>query len=63
MMFKQVGKFIGEVRKIVSEITWPDRKTLIQLTIVVILLSSITGLVLAAADFGLTKLISSLANK
>jgi len=60
-MLKQAQKFIVEVRKIVGEITWPDRKTLIQLTIVVILCSLVTGALLATTDFGLTKLISLLA--
>jgi len=60
-MLKQGQKFIAEIKKIIGEITWPDRKTLIQLTIVVILCSLITGALLAAADFSLTKLISLLA--
>ena len=60
-MLKQAQKFIAEVRKIIGEITWPDRKTLIQLTIVVILCSLVTGALLATTDFGLTKLISLLA--
>lgn len=55
---KKVKEFIEDLKKITKEITWPKRETLIQLTVVVILLSIITGAFLGAADFGFTKLIS-----
>lgn len=57
-MFKKIKQFISEVRKVVTEITWPDKKTLIQLTIVVLLVTVAIGALLGGADFLFTKLIS-----
>jgi len=57
-MFKRIQQFISEVRKVVTEITWPDKKTLIQLTIVVLLVTVAIGTLLGGADFLFTKLIS-----
>ena len=55
---KKVKAFIADLRKIINEITWPDRPTLIQLTVVVLFISIVTGTLLAVADFIFTKLIS-----
>lgn len=57
-MIEKIKKFISEVKKVVSEITWPDRKTLIQLTIVVLSITIVIGLLLGGADFLFTKLVS-----
>jgi preprotein translocase SecE subunit len=57
-MFEKVKKFVTEVRKVVGEITWPNKKTLIQLTIVVLLVTVAIGVLLGAADFLFTKLVS-----
>lgn len=57
-MFEKVKEFIAEVRKVIGEITWPTKKTLIQLTIMVILVTVIVGSLLGGADFLFTKLIS-----
>ncbi len=59
-MFKKLSKFIDEVKKVIGEVTWPTKKTLIQLTIVVILVTAIVGSLLGGADFLFTKLISLL---
>jgi len=56
-MIKAGKKFWREIRQVVQEVTWPNRQTLIQLTVVVIFISVITGTALAAADFVFTKLI------
>jgi len=55
---KKVKAFIADVKRIIKEITWPDRPTLIQLTVVVLFISIITGALLGVADFLFTKLIS-----
>lgn len=60
---KVIREFLADLRKIIGEITWPNKLTLIQLTIVVILLSIITGAFLGAADFGFTKIISLITLK
>jgi len=57
-MFEKIKKFIAEVKKVVGEITWPNRKTLIQLTIVVLLVTVAIGVLLGTADFLFTKLVS-----
>ncbi len=57
-MFKQLKQFIIEVRAVIGEVTWPNQKTLIQLTIVVLLVTVAVGALLGAADFLFTKLIS-----
>jgi len=57
-MFEKAKKFVTEVRKVVGEITWPNKKTLIQLTIVVLLVTVAIGVLLGAADFLFTKLVS-----
>lgn len=57
-MFKKLEQFIIEVKNIVGEITWPNRTTLIQLTIVVLLVTVVIGILLGTTDFLFTQLIS-----
>lgn len=57
-MFKAIQKFLGEVKQIIKEITWPKQETLIQLTVVVILVSAIVGAILGGADYLFTRFIS-----
>lgn len=57
-MGQKIKKFLNEVKQIIKEITWPNKKTLIQLTVVVILLSAIIGAILGGADYLFTKFIS-----
>ena len=52
-----VKEFISDVKKVIREITWSNCQTLIQLTIMVIFISVITGTALAAVDFLFTKTI------
>lgn len=56
-MLKPITEFLAEVKRVVREITWPKQETLIQLTVVVILISIIIGTALAVVDFVFTKLI------
>ena len=56
-MLSSTKEFINDVKKVIREITWPNKETLIQLTVVVIFISVITGTALAAADFIFTKLV------
>ncbi len=57
-MFPKIRNFLGEVKQIIQEITWPKKKTLIQLTVVVLLVSAIVGAILGGADYLFTRLIS-----
>jgi len=43
--------FVSEVRTELLKITWPSRRTVIDLTIVVLGLSTIVGIYLGAADY------------
>lgn len=57
-MWKKIQTFLTEVKQIIKEITWPKQETLIQLTVVVILVSAIVGAILGGADYLFTKFIS-----
>ncbi len=57
-MLQKIKAFLNEVKQIIKEITWPKQKTLIQLTVVVILVSAIVGVILGGADYLFTRLIS-----
>jgi len=62
-MFQKVKEFFGDIKKVIREITWPDKETLIQLTVVVIFISAITAVFLGGADFLFTKLITIITFK
>jgi preprotein translocase SecE subunit len=57
-MLPKIKNFLNEVKQIIKEITWPKQETLIQLTVVVILVSAIVGAILGGADYLFTKFIS-----
>ncbi|MEX0748616.1 MAG: preprotein translocase subunit SecE [Candidatus Saccharimonadales bacterium] len=43
-----------------EKVTWPDRKTTIQLTVAVIILSLLVGGFIAAVDYGLTEVLQQI---
>ncbi len=49
-----------EVRSEMKKVVWPSRDETIRLTIVVIAISAVISLILAAADFGFLSLITLL---
>jgi len=57
----KVRSFMVEILNILRQVTWPDKDTLVQLTIVVIFVSAVVGLYLGGVDLGLTKLLGVLS--
>jgi len=55
----QIKKFINEVKIEATKIVWPERKTTIGLTTVVIILSIVASLYLGTVDLLLGKIVSS----
>ena len=53
--------FLSEVRSEAKNITWPTKNTLIQLTIVIILVSLVVGAFLGGLDYLFTKAASLLS--
>jgi len=56
-MFKKIDLFFKEIRQVIKEVTWPQKESLIQLTVVVILVSIVVSAFLGTSDFLFTKLI------
>lgn len=59
---KKVIKFLKEVAVEFKNITWPNKDTLIQLTVVVISISIIISLILGGFDYLFTNSIGLLGN-
>ena len=57
---EKIRAFWGEVIEQLRQITWPQRGTLVELTVVVILVTAVLATVLVGADFVFTKLIALL---
>lgn len=57
---KAIGQFFREVVEQLRQVTWPDKKTLIRLTSVVILVSVVLGLFLGGLDVAFTRSIGIL---
>jgi len=56
-MLKSVS-FFREVRQMIHQVSWPDRRTLVRLTAVVILVTVCVGMLLSGTDIALTRLLS-----
>ncbi len=52
--------FIGEVREELKKVTWPSRKEVIRLTLVVIIISLIIGMYVGALDIAFAKFLEFL---
>ena len=59
---QKIIKFIKEVQAEFKHIVWPNRDTLIQLTIVVISISIIVSLILGGFDYLFTNSLNFLSN-
>ncbi|MFH1561307.1 MAG: preprotein translocase subunit SecE [Patescibacteria group bacterium] len=56
-MFKQAKTFVGEVVQVAKEVSWPDKQTLVELTVVVVFVTALVSIFLSGSDFLFTKLI------
>ncbi len=56
-MIAKTSSFLKEVKQIIADISWPNKKALIQLTVVVLLISAIVGAILGGADYLFTNFI------
>ena len=54
--FRFIGETISELKKVV----WLNRREAIYLTVLVLIVSGVVGLILAALDYGFTRLIDEL---
>lgn len=49
--------YVQDVRSELSKVTWPDRRNVIRLTLVVLTISVVVGLYIGALDFIFAKLL------
>jgi preprotein translocase subunit SecE len=56
-MTSKATKFLQEVREELRKVSWPTREETIRLTAVVIGVSAVVGIYLAALDFVLQKMV------
>jgi preprotein translocase subunit SecE len=54
---KNIVDFIGQTREELQKVTWPTRKEVVRLTMIVILSSVIVGLYLGGVDYIFTRLL------
>lgn len=52
---RKVFRFLGEVRVELSKVVWPTRARAFRLSIIVIIVSLISGAALSGIDYGLSK--------
>ena len=57
---KLVSQFFRDVIEQMHQVTWPEKKTLVRLTSVVILVSVVLGLFLGGSDILFTRLVGFL---
>jgi len=57
---KTVINFLKEVKSEIDLVTWPKRKEVIKSTVIVLLVSAITGLYVGGLDFAFTKTLETL---
>lgn len=58
-MFKYLREVLGELK----QVTWPKRRDVIKLTLVVIIISAVVGGYLSGLDYGFTKLLETIIKK
>ena len=56
-MFKKIIQFLKEVKFELKKVTWPNRKEVINSTIVVIIATAIITIFLYLVDVGLSRLV------
>lgn len=56
-------KFLSEVKLEVSKVTWPKRKNVVRLTLIVFLVSGILGAYVGGIDFLFTKALALIVTR
>ena len=54
---KKVVKYLKEVKAELNKVTWPKRKEVVKLTLIVLFISGIIAFYVGVLDFGFTKLL------
>lgn len=54
---KKVVKYLKEVKAELTKVTWPKRKEVVKLTLIVLFISSIIAFYVGVLDLGFTKLL------
>lgn len=62
-MFRQLKTFVAEVVQVAKEVSWPEKPTLIELTVVVVFVTALVSVFLSGSDFLFTKLIGLITLK
>ncbi len=60
---KKVIKYLKEVRAELGKVTWPKRKEVLKLTLIVLFISGIIAAYVGALDFAFTKFLESLLSR
>lgn len=60
---KRISKFGREFKAEVKKIVWPNRKSVVRSTIIVIVSIIVIGALVALFDFGLTSLLGLIVNR
>ena len=60
---KKIIKFLNEVRGELKKVTWPKRKEVLKLTLIVLLISGIIALYVGVLDLSFTKLLELIITK
>jgi preprotein translocase subunit SecE len=55
--------YFMEVKSELAKVVWPNRQTTIRYTFIVIAFGVVVGIILGAADYGLTQLIAKFINR
>jgi len=55
---KKILDYLSEVKLELTKVTWPKRKEIIRLTLIVLAISAIVGLFSGGLDFIFTKMLS-----
>ena len=57
---KAIIRFLNEARTELAKVSWPTRRTVVNMTIIVVVMSVVSGLVIAGFDLGFTEGIKGL---
>ena len=60
---RKVIKFLNEVKGELKKVTWPKRKEVLKLTLIVLFISGIIALYVGVLDLGFTKLLELIITK
>lgn len=60
---EKLTTYISEVRLELTKVTWPKKREITRLTLLVFVISAIVAVYLGAFDFALTKLLSQILTR